>query len=88
MLFASDEPWGDFSGEVARMRTAAGDGTLGQSMLRDNYAALYDKSDRAPALRGTRLLGTERHPDGAASTLTGLRQALKGSRPMACLEEQ
>ena len=41
-LFASDEPWGDFSGELARMRTAAGDGSLGQSMLRDNFAALYD----------------------------------------------
>jgi len=24
------------------MRTAAGDGALGQSMLRDNFAALYD----------------------------------------------
>jgi predicted TIM-barrel fold metal-dependent hydrolase len=44
VLFASDEPWGDFSGELARMRTAAGDGSLGQSMLRDNFAALYDKS--------------------------------------------
>ncbi len=42
VLFASDEPWGDFSGELARMRTAAGDGSLGQSMLRDNFAALYD----------------------------------------------
>ena len=42
VLFASDEPWGDFTGEVARMRTAAGDGKLGQAMLRDNFAALYD----------------------------------------------
>jgi len=42
VLFASDEPWGDFTGEVARMRTAAGDGALGRSMLRDNFAALYD----------------------------------------------
>ena len=42
VLFASDEPWGDFTGELARMRTAAGDGALGQSMLRDNFAALYD----------------------------------------------
>ena len=41
---SSDEPWGDFSGELARMRTAAGDGSLGQSMLRDNFTALYDKS--------------------------------------------
>jgi uncharacterized protein len=42
VLFASDEPWGDFSGEVVRMRTAAGDGKLGEAMLRDNFAALYD----------------------------------------------
>jgi hypothetical protein len=42
VLFASDEPWGDFTGEVARMRAAAGDGKLGQSMLQDNFAALYD----------------------------------------------
>jgi len=26
------------------MRTAAGDGSLGEAMLRDNFAALYDKS--------------------------------------------
>jgi predicted TIM-barrel fold metal-dependent hydrolase len=44
VLFASDEPWGDFAGEVARMRTAAGDGKLGQAMLRDNFAALYDSA--------------------------------------------
>ena len=42
VLFASDEPWGDFNGEVARMRAAAGDGELGEAMLRDNFAALYD----------------------------------------------
>jgi uncharacterized protein len=42
VLFASDEPWGDYQGEVARMRAAAGDGALGQAMLRDNFATLYD----------------------------------------------
>jgi len=42
VLFASDEPWGDFNGEVVRMRAAAGDGDLGEAMLRDNFAALYD----------------------------------------------
>ena len=42
VLFASDEPWGDFAGEVARMRAAAGDGALGEAMLRGNFAALYD----------------------------------------------
>jgi predicted TIM-barrel fold metal-dependent hydrolase len=43
VLFASDEPWGDFDGEVARMRTAAGDGKLAEAMLRGNFAALYDQ---------------------------------------------
>jgi predicted TIM-barrel fold metal-dependent hydrolase len=42
VLFASDEPWGDFTGEVARMRAAAGDGALAEAMLRGNFAALYD----------------------------------------------
>ncbi len=42
VLFASDEPWGDFSGEAVRLRTAAGDGKLGQAMMHDNFAALYD----------------------------------------------
>jgi hypothetical protein len=42
VLFASDEPWGDFNGEVVRMRAAAGDGELGEAMLRGNFTALYD----------------------------------------------
>lgn len=41
LLFASDEPWGDFSGELARMQAAAGDGELGRMTLRENFAALY-----------------------------------------------
>jgi uncharacterized protein len=41
VLFASDEPWGDYAGELARMRAAAGDGELGTMMLRDNFATLY-----------------------------------------------
>jgi predicted TIM-barrel fold metal-dependent hydrolase len=44
VLFASDEPWGDYAGELARMQAAAGDGQLGELMLRDNFTALYDKS--------------------------------------------
>jgi predicted TIM-barrel fold metal-dependent hydrolase len=44
VLFASDEPWGDYVGELARMRAAAGDGQLGALMLRDNFSTLYDKS--------------------------------------------
>jgi uncharacterized protein len=43
VLFASDEPWGDYAGELARMRAAAGDGELGALMLRDNFTTLYDK---------------------------------------------
>jgi uncharacterized protein len=42
VLFASDEPWGDFNGGVVRMRAAAGDGELGEAVLRANFAALYD----------------------------------------------
>ncbi len=41
VLFASDEPWGDYAGELARMRAATGDGELGRMMLRDNFASLY-----------------------------------------------
>lgn len=41
LLFASDEPWGDHAGELARMRAAAGDGELANLILRDNFTALY-----------------------------------------------
>lgn len=41
LLFASDEPWGDQAGELARMQAAAGDGELAGLFLRENYAALY-----------------------------------------------
>lgn len=41
LLFASDEPWGDQAGELARMRAAAGDGELGNLVLRENFATLY-----------------------------------------------
>lgn len=43
VLFASDEPWGDHAGELARMRAATGDGELATMMLRDNFATLYDR---------------------------------------------
>ncbi|MGP4014473.1 amidohydrolase family protein [Saccharopolyspora sp. 5N708] len=42
VLFASDQPWGDFTGEYARLRAAAGDGELGGRVFRDTFAALYD----------------------------------------------
>jgi len=41
VLFASDEPWGDQVGELARLRAAAGDGELARMFLQDNYTALY-----------------------------------------------
>jgi len=41
VLFASDEPWGDYAGELARVRAAAGDGELGDMVLRRNFDALY-----------------------------------------------
>lgn len=41
LLFASDEPWGDHVGELARLRSAAGDGELARLVLRDNFTALH-----------------------------------------------
>ena len=40
-LFASDEPWGDQVGELARLKAAAGDGELSRLVLHDNFHALY-----------------------------------------------
>jgi len=41
LVFASDEPWGDYAGEFARLRAAAGDGELGRMVFRDNFSKLY-----------------------------------------------
>jgi uncharacterized protein len=41
VLFASDEPWGDRSGELVRLREAAGDGELGRAVLHGNAESLY-----------------------------------------------
>lgn len=49
VLFASDEPWGDFAGEHARLRaalgagegTAEGTGELAQLVFHDTFDALY-----------------------------------------------
>lgn len=41
VLFASDEPWGDHVGELARLRAAFGDGALATAVLIDNWDALY-----------------------------------------------
>jgi uncharacterized protein len=41
VLFASDEPWGDREGEVARLQAAAGDGELGRLVFSGNTETLY-----------------------------------------------
>lgn len=41
VLFASDEPWGDRTGELARMAEAMGDGELGRLTLAGNAEVLY-----------------------------------------------
>lgn len=41
VLFATDTPWGDFEGEHARLRAAAGDGDLAEAFFRTNFEHLY-----------------------------------------------
>jgi predicted TIM-barrel fold metal-dependent hydrolase len=42
VLFASDEPWGDHAGELARLAAVTADGELARLVFTDNFAALYD----------------------------------------------
>ncbi|MEW9533809.1 amidohydrolase family protein [Microbispora sp. NPDC049125] len=42
VLFASDQPWGDFEGELARLSSATGDGELGELAFHGTFARLYD----------------------------------------------
>ncbi|WP_375492931.1 amidohydrolase family protein [uncultured Jatrophihabitans sp.] len=42
VLFASDEPWGDHAGELARLIAATDDSELARCVFTDNFAALYD----------------------------------------------
>lgn len=42
VLFASDEPWGDHAGELARLQAAVGGDELARHVFSDNFAALYD----------------------------------------------
>lgn len=42
VLFASDEPWSDRDGELARMQAAAASDELARRVFHDNFAALYD----------------------------------------------
>ena len=41
VLFASDEPWGDYPGERARLAAAAGDGELARLIFSSNFDKLY-----------------------------------------------
>jgi predicted TIM-barrel fold metal-dependent hydrolase len=41
ILFASDEPWGDFAGEHARLRAAASGQELAGLVFRENFDRLY-----------------------------------------------
>jgi predicted TIM-barrel fold metal-dependent hydrolase len=41
VLFASDEPWSDRPGELARMEAAVGDGELNRLVFAENFANLY-----------------------------------------------
>jgi uncharacterized protein len=41
ILFASDQPWGDFAGELAKLRAATGDGELAQRVFHDTFDELY-----------------------------------------------
>ena len=41
ILFASDEPWGDYAGEYARMRAAASGRELADLVFRENFDRLY-----------------------------------------------
>ncbi|MBT0767594.1 amidohydrolase [Kineosporia sp. J2-2] len=42
VLFASDQPWGDFEGEYARLRAGFGDGELAGLALHGTFEHLYD----------------------------------------------
>lgn len=42
VLFASDQPWGDFEGEFARLSAAFEDGELAANAFRGTFAKLYD----------------------------------------------
>jgi predicted TIM-barrel fold metal-dependent hydrolase len=41
VLFASDQPWGDFEGEYARLAAATGDGELADLVFTANFEALH-----------------------------------------------
>ncbi|SDC58560.1 amidohydrolase family protein [Actinokineospora iranica] len=42
ILFASDQPWGDFASEYHKLLAVTGDGELAEAVFRGNFARLYD----------------------------------------------
>jgi predicted TIM-barrel fold metal-dependent hydrolase len=42
VLFASDQPWGDYAGEFAKLSAVAGDGELARAVFGGTFASLYD----------------------------------------------
>ncbi|MGH3939828.1 MAG: amidohydrolase family protein [Pseudonocardiaceae bacterium] len=42
VLFASDQPWGDFAGELAKLRAAIRDSELAEWVFRDTFELLYE----------------------------------------------
>jgi predicted TIM-barrel fold metal-dependent hydrolase len=42
LVFASDEPWSDRPGEIAKLAAVVGDGELGRMAFSENFARLYD----------------------------------------------
>jgi predicted TIM-barrel fold metal-dependent hydrolase len=41
VLFASDQPWGDFAGEYAKLAAVTGDGAVWTHVFRENFDKLY-----------------------------------------------
>jgi hypothetical protein len=41
VLFASDEPWGDHAGELAKLTAVTGDGELAGHVFRSTFEVLY-----------------------------------------------
>lgn len=48
VLFASDEPWGDLVGELARLEAAVGDGELARLAFTDSFDRLYSRDRSRP----------------------------------------
>jgi predicted TIM-barrel fold metal-dependent hydrolase len=42
VLFASDQPWGDYAGEFAKLSAVTGDGELARAVFGGTFAHLYD----------------------------------------------